>query len=38
VDHPDIERVQSIGLLAFYLLINGSITRQVDFSTCSDNC
>jgi hypothetical protein len=27
VDHPDIERVQSIGLLAFYLLINGSITR-----------
>jgi hypothetical protein len=27
VDHPDIERVQGIGLLAFYLLINGSITR-----------
>ncbi|KAJ9611217.1 hypothetical protein H2200_004400 [Cladophialophora chaetospira] len=26
-DHPDIERVQGIGLLAFYLLINGSITR-----------
>ncbi|KIW69264.1 hypothetical protein, variant [Phialophora macrospora] len=26
-DHPDIERVQGIGLLSFYLLINGSITR-----------
>ncbi|OAP58456.1 hypothetical protein AYL99_07546 [Fonsecaea erecta] len=26
-DHPDIERVQGIGLLAFYLLVNGSITR-----------
>jgi len=26
-DHPDIERVQGIGLLAFYLLSNGSITR-----------
>ncbi|KAK5377738.1 hypothetical protein LTR20_002199 [Exophiala xenobiotica] len=26
-DHPDIDRVQGIGLLAFYLLINGSITR-----------
>lgn len=28
-DHPDIGRVQSIGALAFYLLINGSITRYV---------
>ena len=28
-DHPDIERVEGIGLLAFYLLINGSITRYV---------
>jgi hypothetical protein len=28
-DHPDIERVQGIGLLSFYLLINGSITRSV---------
>ncbi|KIX00909.1 uncharacterized protein Z518_09974 [Rhinocladiella mackenziei CBS 650.93] len=26
-DHPDIERVQGIGLLAFYLLMNGSIFR-----------
>ncbi|KAK6364508.1 hypothetical protein LTS17_012131 [Exophiala oligosperma] len=26
-DHPDIERVQGIGVLSFYLLINGSITR-----------
>ncbi|OQV06017.1 Fungal specific transcription factor domain-containing protein [Cladophialophora immunda] len=26
-DHPDIERVQDIGLLSFYLLINGSISR-----------
>ncbi|KIW11023.1 hypothetical protein PV08_10322 [Exophiala spinifera] len=26
-DHPDIERVQGIGVLALYLLINGSITR-----------
>ncbi|EXJ73520.1 uncharacterized protein A1O5_03281 [Cladophialophora psammophila CBS 110553] len=26
-DHPDIERVQGIGLLAFYLFVNGSITR-----------
>lgn len=26
-DHPDLERVQGIGLLAFYLLINGSINR-----------
>ncbi|EXJ89948.1 hypothetical protein A1O3_03015 [Capronia epimyces CBS 606.96] len=26
-DHPDIERVQAIGLLAFYLLVNGSVTR-----------
>jgi hypothetical protein len=28
-DHPDMERIQGIGLLAFYLLINGSITRYV---------
>lgn len=28
-DHPDVERVQAIGLLAFYLLINGSIARLV---------
>lgn len=27
VDHPDIDRVQGLGLLAFYLLINGSISR-----------
>ncbi|KIW75157.1 hypothetical protein Z517_11929 [Fonsecaea pedrosoi CBS 271.37] len=27
-DHPDIERVQGIGLLSFYLLVNGSITRS----------
>jgi hypothetical protein len=26
-DHPDIERIQGIGLLSFYLLINGSISR-----------
>jgi len=26
-DHPEVERVQAIGLLAFYLLINGSVTR-----------
>lgn len=26
-DHPDIERVQAIGLLSFYLLVNGSVTR-----------
>lgn len=26
-DHPDIDRVQGIGLLAFYLLVNGSVTR-----------
>lgn len=26
-DHPDVPRVQAIGLLAFYLLINGSIAR-----------
>jgi hypothetical protein len=26
-DHPDVDRVQGIGLLAFYLLINGSIAR-----------
>ncbi|EXJ94592.1 hypothetical protein A1O1_02988 [Capronia coronata CBS 617.96] len=26
-DHPDIERVQGIGLLTFYLLVNGSVTR-----------
>ncbi|EXJ60048.1 hypothetical protein A1O7_04197 [Cladophialophora yegresii CBS 114405] len=26
-DHPDVDRVQGIGLLSFYLLINGSITR-----------
>jgi hypothetical protein len=26
-DHPDIERIQGIGLISFYLLINGSITR-----------
>ncbi|KAK5188665.1 hypothetical protein LTR96_011517 [Exophiala xenobiotica] len=26
-DHPDVDRVQGIGLLAFYLLINGSIDR-----------
>lgn len=26
-DHPDIDRVQGMGLLAFYLLINGSISR-----------
>jgi hypothetical protein len=26
-DHPDVDRIQGIGLLAFYLLINGSITR-----------
>ena len=28
-DHPDLERVQGIGLLSFYLLINGSISRLV---------
>jgi hypothetical protein len=27
-DHPDVERVQAIGILAFYLFINGSIARQ----------
>ncbi|KAJ4509196.1 hypothetical protein HRR78_006098 [Exophiala dermatitidis] len=27
IDHPDIERVQGIGLTAFYLLVNGSVTR-----------
>jgi hypothetical protein len=27
-DHPDVERVQAIAILAFYLLINGSIARQ----------
>jgi hypothetical protein len=26
-DHPDIERVQAMGILAFYLFINGSIAR-----------
>lgn len=26
-DHPDIDQVQGIGLLALYLLFNGSITR-----------
>ncbi|KAK7896904.1 hypothetical protein LTR67_004792 [Exophiala xenobiotica] len=26
-DHPDVDRVQGMGLLAFYLLINGSIAR-----------
>jgi hypothetical protein len=28
-DHPDLARVQDIGLLAFYLLMNGSITKYV---------
>jgi hypothetical protein len=27
-EHPDVERVQAIGILAFYLLIIGSIARQ----------
>jgi hypothetical protein len=26
-DHPDIGRVEAIGILAFYLMINGSVTR-----------
>lgn len=26
-DHPDVERVQAMGILAFYLFINGSIAR-----------
>jgi hypothetical protein len=26
-DHPDVERVQGIGLLALYLMLNGSIAR-----------
>lgn len=26
-DHPDVERIQAIGLLSFYLLVNGSISR-----------
>ena len=32
-DHPDIERIQGIGLLSFYLLVNGSITRFVKIPT-----
>ncbi|KIW28890.1 uncharacterized protein PV07_04745 [Cladophialophora immunda] len=31
-DHPDIARVEEIGLLAFYLLMNGSITRAWNIS------
>lgn len=26
-DHPDVEMVEGIGLLSFYLLVNGSISR-----------
>ncbi len=37
-DHPDIERVQGIGLLAFYLLINGSISRFVTHSLRTSPC
>ena len=28
-DHPVLEQIQSLGLLGFYLYINGSIARQV---------
>jgi hypothetical protein len=27
LDHPDIERVQALGIVAFYLFLNGSIAR-----------
>lgn len=32
-DHPNLERVQGIGILSFYLLVNGSITRYASETT-----
>jgi hypothetical protein len=34
-DHPVLEQVQSLGLLAFYLFVNGSIFRYVGPTCCS---
>jgi len=31
-DHPDLEQVQSMGLLAFFLIVNNSISRSVRIS------